>query len=376
MSDAYLVKPDKEFAQEIMQLGGESLQKCFQCATCSVACELSPERHPFPRKEMLWAQWGLKDKLLGDPDVWLCYRCNDCSVRCPRGAAPGDVMAAVRDHSIQHYAFPRFLGRALRRPGILPLLLGMPAVLLLIAILAFGDLMPEGEVEYSRFFPHGALITFFTAFTLFATIAIVVGVARFWKDLERQAPAGPRGSLVASIKGAVKEILTHRQFRDCNDRRSRSWSHLLTFYGFVGLFFVTGAVVVSTYLFDYYPIDWWHPLKWIGNFSALVIFLGLTWILADRLGKREKAEKSTISDWSFVWILYLVVVTGIITEILRFADIAALAYPLYFVHMVVVFFLLIYVAHTRFAHMIYRTVAIVHANYSGRKDGMEQEQQG
>lgn len=370
MSDAQLIKPDKAFAQEIMGLGGDSLQKCFQCATCSVVCGVSPEHRPFPRKEMLWAQWGLKEKLFADPDLWLCHRCNDCSVHCPRGASPGDVMAAVRDRCIQHYAVPRFLGQAFRRGGLVPLLLAIPALLLLGAILGFGDLTPQGDVEYSHFFPHTALIIFFTGFTALTAIAIVTSVIRFWRDLERQAPPGRRDSLVASVVSGAKEILSHRQFRECTQRHSRSWSHLLTFYGFLGLLFTTGAVVASKYVFQYYPIDWWHPLKWIGNFSTLVIFTGLTWILVERLRGGEHAEKSTVYDWSFILILYLVVITGIITEVLRFANVAGPAYAVYFVHMVVVFFLLVYVAYSRFAHMIYRTVAIFHAKYSGREDSV------
>ena len=57
------LKPDLEFARELTEAGGESLKKCFQCATCSVACPLAPANAPYPRKEMVWASWGLKDKL-------------------------------------------------------------------------------------------------------------------------------------------------------------------------------------------------------------------------------------------------------------------------------------------------------------------------
>ena len=86
MSEPYAVKPDREFLHRLLDEGGEDLKKCFQCATCSVVCELSNERKPFPRKEMVWAQWGLKDRLVADPDVWLCHQCSDCSTRCPRGS--------------------------------------------------------------------------------------------------------------------------------------------------------------------------------------------------------------------------------------------------------------------------------------------------
>ena len=94
MPESYAVKPDRQFLHRILDEGGEELKHCFQCATCSVVCELSNGCAPFPRKEMIWAQWGLKDRLVADPDVWVCHQCNDCSTRCPRGARPGDRAAA------------------------------------------------------------------------------------------------------------------------------------------------------------------------------------------------------------------------------------------------------------------------------------------
>ena len=100
MADAYLVEPDVGFINELAALGGGDLKKCYQCATCAVACPISPDTRPFPRKEMIAASWGLKNKLVGNGDVWLCHNCGDCNTLCPRGAKPGDALAALRQYTI------------------------------------------------------------------------------------------------------------------------------------------------------------------------------------------------------------------------------------------------------------------------------------
>ena len=61
------VEPDLDFIRALRRQGGDSLKKCFQCGTCSSACGLSPDRGAFPRKEMAWATWGAKRRLLEDP---------------------------------------------------------------------------------------------------------------------------------------------------------------------------------------------------------------------------------------------------------------------------------------------------------------------
>ena len=61
MGNPILVEPDTELIRDVMEAGGGDLKKCFQCATCAATCSLSPDEGAFPRKQMLLAQWGLKE---------------------------------------------------------------------------------------------------------------------------------------------------------------------------------------------------------------------------------------------------------------------------------------------------------------------------
>ena len=54
------------FRDELRRRGGASAFRCYQCATCSSVCQLAPTEAPFPRRQMLYAQWGLADKLAAD----------------------------------------------------------------------------------------------------------------------------------------------------------------------------------------------------------------------------------------------------------------------------------------------------------------------
>jgi len=254
MPDPHPVKPDRDFLQTILAEGGEDLKKCFQCATCSVVCELSDGRNPFPRKEMIWAQWGLKDRLVADPDVWLCFQCNDCSTRCPRGARPGDVMAAIRRETVLHYAVPGFLGRWANHPQYGPLLLGLPAVLLGLVLLVRFPPAPGASQKivfsYWAMLPQWVLISLFGFFSVLAFLAVIAGVVRFWRAM-KAAGARAGNTTVAkglgpSIVAALKSILTHDDFTMCTVERRRLVSHFCVFYGFTALFVVSIWVMTAS----------------------------------------------------------------------------------------------------------------------------------
>ncbi|MDI6729748.1 MAG: quinone-interacting membrane-bound oxidoreductase complex subunit QmoC [Thermodesulfovibrionales bacterium] len=367
MADEYLVEPDTKFIKQVIDSGGESLKKCFQCATCSVMCSLSPDTKPFPRKEMIWAQWGLKDRLVKDPDVWLCHQCGDCTAYCPRGAKPGDVLSSLRSCSAQHYAFPKFLGKALSEAKYLPLLFAIPVIILLAVLSAIGHLnIPAGEIVFSKFVPIKYVDAVFMTVTGFVLLSLAIGLSRFWKDINVNQST-PKGNFLKTFFSALIEILTHSRFKKCEVNKIRYYAHLGIFYGFIGLFIVANFHFISLYVFGKLetPMPLLNPVKMFANLSALVLFVGLTLVIYNRLTNKE-ASRGTYYDWALILAIYAIAISGILTEVARLADIATLAYPLYFVHLVFVFYLIAYLPYSKLAHLLYRTTAMVYEKYSQR----------
>ncbi|MBZ0263631.1 quinone-interacting membrane-bound oxidoreductase complex subunit QmoC [bacterium] len=371
MSERTTIQPDVAFIRAVHRSGGDSLKKCYQCATCSVVCELSPEEKPFPRKEMLWAQWGQTDKLISDPDVWLCHQCNDCSERCPRGAKPGDVLAAVRAYVYQKFAFPGFMGKAMATPSALPLLFLLPVMIIfgLMWMTTNGDMsfFTDPHIEYGKMLAHGYLEMFFIAGNLLIFGIAAVGLYRFWSQLQHSAGKDTGKGFIAALISVVIAILTHRHFESCKVNRPRKYAHLLVMYGFAGAALTAGlAVVYTVILHNPGPLSLENPIKILGAVSGTMIFVGSTWLLFRRNNSEADVGADGYPDQLFLWMIFMVGVTGMLSWLLRLAGNPAIAYSTYFVHMVCVYFLLWYMPYGKFAHMLYRGLALVWAEQHGR----------
>lgn len=362
------LKPDIAFKKELERISGASLSTCMQCGACSVVCNLSPDKNPFPRKEMVYAGWGMKDKMIGNPDVWLCHQCGDCSTHCPRGVNPADVISATRELTYKHYASPSYMGKMLSSPAWLPLAIALPVLIIAAIIYLAGTLaIPEGPVNYSNFFPHAWLNGSFTLITLLSYGIAGIGISRFWKDLTKNEYdfEGRRKGFFASFWKVKNDILAHSRFNKCEKNNSRKISHFLVFYGFILLLFVTLYAIYAA-VTDKYPLPLTNPFKLIGNLSSLMLFTGLGIMIINRLRKREGTERSTYRDWLFIIAMFLLTFSGVIIESARFLNWSS-AYYLYFFHLVCVWFVIIYLPYTKFGHIIYRTVAMTYAFSINRK---------
>jgi len=377
MTDRYAVESDMGFIKEVSGLGGQDLKKCFQCATCSVACPISPENKPFPRKEMIAASWGLKDKLVGNADVWLCHNCGDCTALCPRGAKPGDVLGAIRLYAIQHYAQPKKVAQMVNDPKKLPILLGIPVVIFLVLGLITGllDFTPgDGEIVHSHFFSTWLVDLIMIPTAIWAVVAFARGLKNFIADIHANALAEGKTDkekidvkeFLQALARVIPTILAHKKFTECTENTERSTQHMMVLFGFIGLFIVTNIFFVVMYGFGIHgPYSQLNPVKWLANISGIALIIGATLMIKTRLANKDQV--SSYQDW---WLLGLALglgLTGMLTEMTRLADIAFLSYFLYFIHLIFIFCLFAYVPFSKLAHLAYRTVALTYAEYSGRK---------
>ena len=376
MAGETVIKPDLQFVNRVIAAGGDTVKKCYQCDTCSVVCNLTPDSKPFPRKEMLQAQWGLKE-VVQSPDIWLCHQCSDCTVYCPRGAKPGEVMGALRKMCIEEYATPPQLAKMVGDSRYLPVLIAFPVVLLLFMLKFTGMIgvgsglsIPAGPIVYSKMFPTFWLVdAIFVPAFFFAAAVLGKGVLAFWKDLNANNPWKVRveGNLVGNLIETLKDILMHNRFRLCETTYNRSTNHLFLVFGFIFLGIVTTWGFLNEWVLHHEsPYFMFSPIKLLAMVGTAGLLYGIYNIIKERRANAEKAGFGSYFDWLLIYVVFAVGATGLLSWLFRLVHIPILAYPTYFLHLCCVFFLFFYAPYTKMAHMVYRTVAMLYARMSGR----------
>lgn len=380
------VQPDLEFIKALKKTGGDTLKKCYQCASCSIACPLSSDQHPFPRKEMIWSQWGMKENLFADPDVFLCHQCGDCTEICPRGAKPAEVLGAIRSYIYTFYGWPVWLAKLATSPKNLPLLIGIPLIIILVLWFLSGAMhIPSADVfarnGYTQFFGHWDfkwypknaffIVSIMVPSAGLALFSVVRGMIKLWKIMAEKAniQSNFRPSVVMFFNEflwpSLVETMKHTRFHECRANADRARGHLPLVLGFIGAFILTCWSAFRQDLMGliwpsfHGPLPLTDPFKTLANISAIALLYGI-WTLWGNRMKREKKGKAggTFYDWFLIWEITAVGVTGLGAELLRWAGMPLLGYVVYFMHLVSVMMLFLYMPYTKFAHIAYRTMAM------------------
>ena len=378
MTDTYLVEPDVQFIKDVKALGGGDVKKCFQCATCAVVCPISPNTKPFPRKEMIAASWGLKDRLVKDSDIWLCHQCGDCSDKCPRGAKPGDVLSALRSYAVAAYAKPKFLADWVNDPKKLPILFAIPAVLFLVLGLITGllNFSPDSSViVQGHFFSTWLVDLIFAPLPILLGVSMALSLKEYLNDIHADAVLYGRTKkkeldykeLGQALVSVLPIILKQDKFSECSENSDRDTPHLMVFYSFIGLFIVTSTFFIVLYGFKIEgPYEQYNPVKWLANISGIALLIGSGLMIKNRISKKDD-QANMYKDWYLLGLVFGVGLTGMLTEMTRLAGTACPTYFFYFLHLMFVFVLFISLPYSKLAHIAYRTVVLAYDEYSGRK---------
>lgn len=398
-----------EFIRELQAAGGDSLKKCYQCATCSVACPISPANNPYPRKEMIWAAWGLKDKLTKDVDLWLCHNCGNCADLCPRGAKPADLMSAARNMVYKDLTQPSIIGKWMSSAKGLPFLFAIPAILWLVvwwirAGFNGGNWFPraaDGRIVFGQIFYGDYTIDPIFMITFFGACFIMYkGVMKLLNHFKPEGTVLMLGKTkpwyLHLIDVLKDEVITHKKFSDCATgpatpaaaesacessgcccskiaKVDRKWGHMALFYSFIILAIVTAIVAgghwvgkVIPMLKVTTPLAPSDPIKIFANIGALAMLFGLGVLTIRRLKLNPKYQTSSFYDWYLLGVIWAVGMTGILSQVFRLLDCVTTAFSVYYLHLVFVWMLFAYLPWSKLGHFVYRTAALTYVRMVGR----------
>jgi len=374
---------DPQFIREIKKYGTLYVEKCFNCGSCTAICSLSTENDSFPRHMIRLAQLGIKDELLASKELWLCYNCGDCSETCPQQAEPANFMAAARCYAISHYA-PLNIGNLIcKKP-----LIGSFIALLMVIFFSFFMYAESGTMARDQLKLFGfiscelihtaGLVTmiFVGLISLITIFNMMFRIGRAHHLSVRNFFNGSRMNWFQAFWDAVfVQSLWQKRYREkCEALENRvrwyfsKWFvHAATMWGFLGLLLATAmdyllAIISVKETGTFVPL--WYPTRLIGTLSGLLFLYGVNVLLYKRFRLVDKAHSfSRPSDWIFLTLLWLAGVTGFIIEIALYLPGASMwGYWMFIFHVAVSITLLLLLPFTKFAHSIYRIMALyIHA---------------
>lgn len=376
------VRVEGSLLPELRRFGATEISACFNCGNCSAVCPLTPEDGAFPRRIIRYAQLGMRDQLLASPELWTCYQCGDCTDTCPRDADPAGFMAAARRYAIAAYDRT---GLARRLATSRTFAIGSISLLVtvLAAFLYSGHHAVRGtELALFRFVSAGFIHDFGLIVLGLLAVAAVAGLAQMVRRVFR-AEAPPGGKVSRWSRGRIREALWYalgreslgqeRYRKECgsasDDQAAQPWYlrrwfvHASMVWGFLGLL---GATILDygLELTGIKPtgtaVPIWYPVRLLGTVAGLLLVYGSTVAIVRRVrGTEPSYARSSVSDWWFLWLLWLAGVSGFALELALYLPKApGWGYLVFLLHVAVAMVLVLLAPFGKFAHAIYRPVAL------------------
>jgi heterodisulfide reductase subunit C len=369
------INPD--FATELKEYGALDFNACYNCGTCTAVCSLSDEDNSFPRKMIRLSVLGLEDELQSSVDPWLCYYCGECSETCPQETDPGELMMTLRRYLTAKYDWTG-LASKLYTSKIWEFgsIIFLAAVVLVLFIFFHGpmttELTDQGGVKLNTFAPWkiveigdwimAGLLSFFLLSNIFNMFLKIV-VSR--KDIKV-----PFKLYFTEYWKLIYHFATQIQFSKCDTELSNKKFEFST-YWIIHWFLMTSYVIMLIMIvvfLGWFQTDniyeWWHPQRLLGYYATIGLTVGIVYFFVERIKKvSEKSKHSHVTDWTFLVLLFLTTITGILVHFFRIYGLPYATYYMYVFHLMVLFpMLMIEVPFSKWSHLAYRPFAIYFSN--------------
>jgi len=366
---------------ELEKFGISPENECYHCGTCTAACSLTQKNELFPRKQIRYVQMGLKGSLESSIDPWLCYFCGDCNEKCPREAKPGEIMMSLRRYLTSVYDWTG-LSKLMYKSKIWEfILIFFFAGIVLFLSLVFMDipaeterLTSEGGVALNKFAPVEMIhLADMFIFILLGALLISNAINMFFKVIIKPKVKVSIGTYIKELGSLIWNFGSQWKFKKCEGEKTYWGIHWLLMSGYVALL-VMIVVFLSWFQTDtIHP--WYHPQRIIGYYATFGLILGITYFLIKRVRRKSEISKNShFTDWTFLILLLLTTISGILVHIFRINGYAMPTYYMYVFHLMVLTpMLLIEVPFSKWSHLAYRPLAVYFANIKKaalKKEGM------
>lgn len=352
------IRVNPRLIDELERFGADDVKNCYHCGNCSAVCPHSNEAFVFPRRSMRLLQMGLERKLEASLLPWLCYYCGQCSEQCPRDAEPGETMMGLRRWLISRYDFTG-LAKRLYASWKFELF----ATLLVALSTAAGLLLygfSHGNIRVydgaGAFLSSPAIHRFDVALGLVVLAFLAAGAIRmWWLTMIRSGEVSvPLSLYLKRVYLLPVHFATQMRYAKCGEKRLWVF-HLGLVFGYV-----TMLVLILGYL---EPLQSGPSIRWsvhvFGYLASIGLLVATTYLLRSRLVKRRTQHHHTeFSDWTFLWLLFIVAATGVLQHLAHRLGHPMAANIVYVVHLSAVVTWFSRYPFTKWAHIVYRPIAM------------------
>ena len=362
------IRVNPSFIDELDRFGAEDVQLCYQCGDCSTVCSHADDVFKFPRKSMRQLQMGLEQKIETSLEPWLCYYCGQCSEQCPREADPGETMMSLRRWLISRYDFTGIAGQFFKSRIHEILAITVIALLTGTFLLFYG--FSGGSIHIydgeGAFLPSPFIHTFDLTIGSVLAIFLLINAFRMWYFImiKGMTIPVPWWLYLKEIFELPWHFFTQKRYAECETKNKRQvhmpWLiHLGLMLGYVAMLLL--VMVFIERLQAGPEIQW--SVHVIGYLATIGLSIGTIYFIRHRIKKENyiQYKKSHSTDWVFVIMLFFIVITGVLQHIFHRTGLYEWANITYVIHLMAVTPWLLRMPFSKWAHMIYRPLAMYFA---------------